>query len=145
MNKAVIFDLDGTLWDSSEVIPDIWNRVFRRCSTEAHITIESLQALMGRTMSEIGECLFPALPYEYREKIMDECGKEEVRWLKEHGAVLYEGLEETLSELNNDYKLLLVSNCQKDYALAFLTAHNLLTYFTDYEESGSQVKDCSYA
>ena len=136
MNQAIIFDLDGTLWDSSEQIPAIWNRVFARYDTGVLITPEILQSLMGKTMAEIGRDLFPALSSDRIEQIMDDCGKEEVAFLTEHGAVLYDGLEDTLKALQKDYVLLLVSNCQEGYALSFLTAHHIGPYFTDYEESG---------
>lgn len=36
MNKAVIFDMDGTVWDASKQIKDSWNVVF--------ITINILQS-----------------------------------------------------------------------------------------------------
>ena len=48
---------------------------------------------MEMTMEEIGEILFPEMDVEARNAVVDEFGEEEVRYLTEHGAVLYEGME----------------------------------------------------
>ena len=134
---AIIFDLDGTLWNSTGCACDIWNRVLEKYNDiSLRMTKEKAEKLMGKTMEEIGEYLFPELSAEARNRILDEFGDEEVEYLKENGAVLYEGLEETLNILIQKYKLYIVSNCQDGYVNAFLQAHKLETYFVDIEMSG---------
>lgn len=134
---AIIFDLDGTLWNSTGCACDIWNRVLEKYNDiSLRMTKEKAEKLMGKTMEEIGEYLFPELSAEARNRILDEFGDEEVEYLKENGAVLYEGLEETLNILIRKYKLYIVSNCQDGYVNAFLQAHKLENYFVDIEMSG---------
>ena len=135
--KGIIFDLDGTMWDSTSCTCDIWNRVFEKYKDiDFKVTKEKTEQLMGKTMEEIGKILFPDFSDELRNRIVEEVGNEEVDYLKENGAVLYDGLEETLKELRRDYKLYIVSNCQDGYVQAFLQAHNLSEYFEDIEMSG---------
>ena len=137
MSLAIIFDLDGTLWDSTGCILDIWNGVVERhAEIPYRITKEQTEQCMGKTMEEVGELLFPQLSDEARSAIIDEMGNEEVVYLKEHGAILYEGLEDVLKELSKDHKLYVVSNCQDGYVQAFLHAHKLGSYFSDIEMSG---------
>ena len=91
---------------------------------------------MGKTMNEIGKTLFPNLTEERRQQIIADFGNEEINYLSQKGAILYEGLEETLKILSLDYNLYIVSNCQDGYVEAFLHAHQLKSYFKDYEMSG---------
>ena len=134
---AVIFDLDGTLWNSAGCACDIWNRVLQKHSEiSLRITREKAERLMGKTLEEIGKSLFPELSAEARDRIVDEFAEEEVKYLTENGAVLYEGLEETLNALIRNYELYIVSNCQDGYVPAFLHAHRLEAYFADVEMSG---------
>lgn len=136
-NLSIIFDLDGTLWDSTGCVCDIWNRVLENyIDISFRITQERAKQLMGKTMEDIGKNLFPELSDELRYEIIDEFGKEEVRYLSENGAVLYEGLEEILNIFSQRYKLYIVSNCQDGYVQAFLHAHKLEKYFVDIEMSG---------
>lgn len=136
-NLAIIFDLDGTLWDSTGCACDIWNRVLEKhADISFRMTKEKAEQLMGKTMEDIGKILFPQYPEEERTAIIDEFGDEEVKYLTENGAILYEGLEEVLEELYADYKLYIVSNCQDGYMPAFLHAHKLGKYFVDIEMSG---------
>lgn len=137
MKKSIIFDLDGTLWDSTGCVCAIWNRVLNKYEDiSLTITQEIVSKMMGKTMNEIGKTLFPNLTEERRQQIIADFGNEEVNYLSQKGAVLYESLEETLKILSLDYNLYIVSNCQDGYVEAFLHAHQLKSYFKDYEMSG---------
>lgn len=135
--KAVIFDLDGTLWDATGQVFKIWNRVFaRRRELEFRLTQHDMENYMGKTMEEIGGMLFPQLDRSTQKEIMEECGREEVVYLREHGAVLCDGVRETIALLKKDYELYIVSNCQDGYVNSFLTAHRFEEDFRDIEMSG---------
>lgn len=137
MKDAIIFDLDGTLWDSSGEVYKIWNSVFERHpEISLRIVQEDMGRFMGKTTEEIGSMLFPERSSEYRMQIMDECGDREIVYLSENGAVLYDAAEETLRRLKETYDLFIVSNCQDGYVNAFMSAHRLEHYFTDIEMSG---------
>ena len=72
-------------------------------------------------MNEIGKTLFPNLTEERRQQIIADFGNEEINYLSQKGAILYEGLEEALKILSLDYNLYIVSNCQDGYVEAFFT------------------------
>ena len=44
-------------------------------------------------MNEIGKTLFPNLTEERRQQIIADFGNEEINYLSQKGAILYEGLE----------------------------------------------------
>lgn len=137
MKKAIIFDLDGTLWDSTGCACAIWNRVLdQHKEATFHIKQEQVAKLMGKTMTEIGDILFPELSKENRQIILDDFANEEVQYLFENGAILYDEVEQTINSLSKDYDLYIVSNCQDGYVSAFLHAHHLKSYFKDFEMSG---------
>ena len=141
-SNAVIFDLDGTLWDARDCACDIWNRVFdKHEEVTLRMTQELSSSLMGKTMEEIGDVLFPDLPVSKRREITDEAGVEEVNYLKENGAILFTGMKDTVSQLAKKYDLYIVSNCQDGYVPAFLEAHGMESYFKDIEMSGRTGKD----
>ena len=80
-------------------------------------------------MEEIGNILFPSVNEEKRNQIIDDFSEEEVNYLNEHGAILYEGIEETLEILSKKYDLYIVSNCQKGYVEAFFTCSSFRKVF----------------
>lgn len=133
-NTPILFDLDGTLWDSTGCICRIWNAVIEReTKAPSALTQADILPLMGKTMEEIAAALFPSEPKSEQSRLIDLCGEAENEYLSGHGAILYEGLEDTLHTLIKDHRLFIVSNCQDGYIQAFLEAHKLGRYFTDFE------------
>ena len=134
---SIIFDLDGTLWDSTEGVSKTWSLVLNKYDYERkEVTVEDLHSCMGKQLDEIGKILFPNLSSEVRKNLMNECCTLENEYLGGHGGVLYAKVEETLKELSKKYKLFVVSNCQDGYIECFFKAHKLDKYFTDYECPG---------
>ncbi|SEV92947.1 HAD family hydrolase [[Clostridium] fimetarium] len=134
---GIIFDLDGTLWDSTEGICSTWNQVLSNYpDIKTEITVQRLYSCMGLLMEEIAEKLFPQLDKKMQLKLLQECCDLENIYLAKHGGILYPRLEETIVKLAETHKLFIVSNCQDGYIQSFFTAHKLGKYFTDFESAG---------
>ncbi len=131
--EAILFDLDGTMWDAVEEICVSWNQVVANhpeCRRDT-ISDKELSGCLGLPITEIVERLFPETTQEQKQALMDECCEVENAYLEMHGAKLYPKLEETLMTLKKEYKLFVVSNCQKGYIESFIKAHKLSKYFDD--------------
>lgn len=134
MKQGIIFDLDGTLWDSSEAVTKSWNEIIKDTPDIKHlITVEQMQGQMGKPMEEIAYSLFDTVEKTRAVEILKKCIDNENAYILKCGGVLYEGLEDILNRLQKKYFLAIVSNCQKGYIEAFLTYHKLDRYFEDTE------------
>ncbi|MDO4294739.1 MAG: HAD family hydrolase [bacterium] len=134
---SMIFDLDGTLWDSIAPVTESWNQVIeRRLGKEARICEQDIHDCMGMVMEDIGRKLFPQLPEEEMLSVLRECCSYENEYVAKTGGRLFDGVEETLKELSQRMPLFIVSNCQDGYIEAFFEAHGLQKYFKDYENPG---------
>ncbi len=127
---SLIFDLDGTLWDSSETVAESWNTVLEKNNNPMRITGKDVLKHMGKAMDVIMRDVFGAdMNDEEVKSFLKMLSAEEIRLICEKGGVLFHDVEKTLSLLKNDYRLFIVSNCQKGYIEAFLEAHRLSEYF----------------
>ena len=135
---SIIFDLDGTLWDSTKAVLKAWDMVFKNNEDIKNpITEEILESCMGLQIQEIGAKLFPYLEEGEQKRILDLCCEEERKLLLKEGGILYKDLENTLQTLSKSYPLFIVSNCQCGYIEAFLEYHKLGEYFKDIECAGN--------
>lgn len=139
MDKSgIIFDMDGTLWDSAKAVAESWTEVVAREYTpERVITEDEIKRVMGLTMDKLAAQIFPELREERRLQLLDVCGREENEYLRTHGAIVYPKVEETFQRLKEKYHLYIVSNCQSGYIEAFLEYYGYGKYIEDIECYGN--------
>lgn len=137
-NNAIIFDMDGTMWDTTAAILPVWNEVLRKYpkETSKQISKAEMDSYMGKTLEQIAQLSLPELDIKRSVEILSECCKTECKYLEEQGAIIYPKLIETLKELKDEYTLLIVSNCQDGYIQSFLTYYKLWDVFSDIEFAG---------
>ena len=141
MKKGLIFDMDGTLWDSSENVAASWTEKLRELGYDRpDITKQDVMSIMGLTMDRIADILFGDLPKDERMELLDQCCEHENDYLLRHGGVLYPELEKTFRRLRKNYSLYIVSNCQSGYIEAFLEHYGFGRYFDDIECYGNNLK-----
>lgn len=130
---GIIFDVDGTLWDATDIIAQSWNKAIAKHShLRMHLTGSDLKAIFGKTMDEITEILFPTLPYEERTRLGYLCFDYENKLLASCPAPLYPGVKETFRQLSAKTDLFIVSNCQKGYIEILLETTGLARYVKDH-------------
>ncbi len=133
---SIIFDLDGTLWDSRKEVCIAWNEVLKEYNISREVTVDDMTATMGMLLFDIGKTLFPDLDDDKIRRLIDASCHREIEYLTKNGAKLFDNLEMVLDKLSKKYKLFIVSNCNDGYIECFFASHKLDKYFTDYECPG---------
>ena len=129
---GIIFDVDGTLWDSTEVVARSWNQAINENSDlPADLTAAKIKSLFGKTMNEITAALFPSFSEEDRSRLGDLCFAYENRLLATEPGTLYPGVREAFQALSEKFDLYIVSNCQCGYIEVFLEGTNLGPFVKD--------------
>lgn len=128
---SIIFDVDGTLWDSTESIAKSWSAALEEhTDIRLEITRETMVPLLGKTLIDIAREVFPNETDERRRELLNICCSREHAELLKNCAPLYDGLEDTLEQLSEKYQLFLVSNCEAGYIEVFLETSGLGDYFS---------------
>ena len=139
MKTGIIFDMDGTLWDSAREVALAWNQVITKKGMKP-LTDQDLARVMGLPMDKLARALFPEMEAQASYDLMDACVMVENDYLEIHGATLYPGVEETLRALRHNYPLYIVSNCQCGYIEAFLAHYGFGELFSDIQCYGVNKK-----
>lgn len=131
MKKAIIFDLDGTIWDSRQGIRDSWNEVYERhTGVKDYFTDEAISGVLGKPMTEIAHILFSSFG-ENEQEVAKEAYLHENDYLSTHKQIVFSGVVETFETLKKKYGLYIVSNCQSGYIEAFYQCMGLQYLFDD--------------
>ena len=115
--ESLIFDIDGTLWDSRALVAEGYNAQLKKEGLE-HLCVdaERLKTLFGKVMTEIADALFESLPQEDRYPLLERCMESENAHLHEDPCNIgFPGVKETLEKLAQNHRLFIVSNSQCGY------------------------------
>ena len=138
---SIIFDLDGTLWDSTANVAEGWQEAknevdyIREDITPAHVA-----SIVGMTYDSIFEKLFPYLTTEQRNDFKKIAALKEIETLDRKGGHFYLELKETLQYLAANYKLFIVSNCQNGYIETFLKMDGMAGLFIGHQCYGTKTQ-----
>ena len=138
---GLIFDLDGTLWDTSETCALAWNDVLARLGV-AHraMTGDDVRAVTGQPHAEAIRRAFQ-LDEADLLRVIEETALEDNRAIAKRGGALYPGVPETIPLLATHVPLFIVSNCQRGYIETFLACSGLASSFVDFECWGNTLRD----
>lgn len=115
--ESLIFDIDGTLWDSRELVAEGYNIQLRSEGLD-HLCVDAaiLKKLFGKVMTEIADNVFASIPAPERYHLLERCMASQARHLEANECRIgYPNVKETLTELAKKHRLFIVSNSQGGY------------------------------
>ena len=115
--ESLIFDIDGTLWDSRALVAEGYNIQLKAEGLDhLCVTAEELKPLFGKVMTEIADVILASVDPKDRYDLMERCMETENKYLFENECKIgYPGILETVQELAKHYRLFIVSNSQCGY------------------------------
>ena len=136
--KNLIFDIDGTLWNTTGVVAGAWNRAVSEMAvpelTRLTITADMLKKEFGKPMDVIADDLFGDIDAGVKAELLSLCCRYEQEAIEEcRDDLRYEGMEETLKKLAVDHNLFIVSNCQNGYIELVIEKTGLAGIIRDFE------------
>jgi phosphoglycolate phosphatase len=127
---GVIFDLDGTLWDSTFAISCVWSKEFGK-----PIPMATIRSCMGLTADAISQRIGASV------KQLAEVQHKENDYLWRYGGQLYPKVYNTLAILRErGISCFIVSNCQAGYVECFVHRHAMGQFFRSWRTSAAGSK-----
>jgi phosphoglycolate phosphatase len=131
------FDVDGTIYDSTEIIVDAFrdgiSGFIKTCGREDVKLPEynDIVNVLGIPVDEIFRTLFPMLSSDEADMLNDRCTASLVSMIRDGGGRIFEDVCSTIEDLYNDgYVILAASNGRREYIEAILETHGIMKFFS---------------
>jgi phosphoglycolate phosphatase len=129
-NDAIIFDVDGTLWDACAASARGWNEGLKSVHEPRRLTAGDIASVAGHPYQRCIEILLPGM-LERHPDLFDLFNEHERRFVEREGGAVYEGVVEGIKVLSTKFVLFLISNCQDWYLGTFLKFCKIEEYLRD--------------
>ncbi|MBR4207665.1 MAG: cytidine deaminase [Lachnospiraceae bacterium] len=132
---ALIFDIDGTLWDTTKLCATAWNKAIEGAGFKeaATITADRLKGLFGLTMDVIADAVLPEMSADKRKALLSDCIFLEQKILSDNTEDLsYEGISDVIKELSSYLPVCIASNSQAGYPELVIKKLGLSGYIFDH-------------
>ena len=132
--ESLIFDVDGTLWDSRGLVAKGYNiQLEKEGLGHLSVTAEDLKYQFGKVLSAIADSIFGSIPAPERYELLERCMASQYRVLQEDPCdVGYPGVKETIARLAEKHRLFIVSNSEKGYPQLCIDKMGLGEYIQDH-------------
>lgn len=140
--EAMIFDMDGTLFQTETLLLPAYHKLFDTLRAEGHHTGETpkeelMLGCLGMLLEDIWKKVIPEGSPEAHRRADELLLQYELEGLKGTDAVLYPGVEETLQELKRrGVRLFVASNGLEHYVKGIAEARNIMPLFEDLYSAG---------
>ena len=142
---SLIFDLDGTLWDTTATCAKAWQSVIDNLEfLNVSISQSDIRRIAGMQHDLIFPTLFPELSISEHTQLTKLCCEAELSYINQFGGELFESLTDIFTDLSQTFNLYIVSNCQAGYIESFLNYYQLDSFIADFECSGRTQKNKSH-
>lgn len=139
---AIILDIDGTLWNTTGVVAQAWNKAIEKLNFPAQkVNPQNLKSEFGKPMDKIAESLWSNLSKSQRTKLMSECCEQEQIALKENEKKIeFPNVLSTIKKLSERFNIYIVSNCQSGYIELTMQKIGIANFISDHECYGDTKK-----
>jgi len=134
-HDAIIFDIDGTLWDACPATAIGWTSGLAQLGIDREVSSNQVRSVAGNPYEKCLDIIFPGLRIKY--PVLRETLEEyEKKAIESGGGEFYEGAIAGVRELASKAKVFLVSNCQVWYLDLFLKFSGLKPVLSGFDCNG---------
>ena len=132
-------DIDGTLWNTTGVVADAWNKAIADCGYDAaQVNAAGLQKEFGKPMNIIADDLWPNLSQEQKKILMKQCCVCEQEAIESNTKdITFPAVRDTIKALAKKFNLYIVSNCQAGYIELTMRKNGIEPCVRDHECYGN--------
>jgi phosphoglycolate phosphatase len=132
---AIIFDIDGTLWDACPTTAKAWNAGLAELGIGLKISADQVRSVAGNPYDKCLDIIFPGLRVKYPalRKTLEEY---EMKAVESFGGEFYKGVIESIPKLACETRIFLVSNCLVWYLDLFFRFSGLKPILAGYDCNG---------